>query len=327
MKNHKNLISYFRTLKAILILAFPVMLFSASCKGCSLYVGPVTTSVSMGDLIIQRDTPVGAVIKTQDVSINSNYMFPDNEQVCYLNTLLSYNDGIKSEQEHVYKTNLPGVGISVKIFSSWSDVYAENPSSVNMSWDYSAARNIQKATVNLVKIGDITSGVLNSGTLSTGFYGLTPNTTDGMLVYTLNLTATNITQLACSLKTPALAFDFGNIPASQFMAIGSTSQETVTKNIELDCDPGTNVNISINGKTDSSNPNVLSLTTGGNAATGLGVQILSGSQVLQMNTQIPLLTATSRSTMIPLSARYYQTASVITAGQANATATVQITYQ
>ncbi|BFO08947.1 hypothetical protein GGER_14570 [Serratia rubidaea] len=65
----------------------------------------------------------------------------------------------------------------------------------------------------------------------------------------------------------------------------------------------------------------------GGTASGVGIQLLHNNTPVKFGTLLPVAnTVVSGPITIPLVARYYQTASAITAGQANGTATFTMTY-
>ncbi len=62
-------------------------------------------------------------------------------------------------------------------------------------------------------------------------------------------------------------------------------------------------------------------------ADGVGIQMLYNNVPLQLNNRIVLKRSAGGQETFPLVARYYQTRSVVRPGSANATATLNITYQ
>ncbi|MBE4916785.1 fimbrial protein, partial [Enterobacter cloacae complex sp. P4RS] len=60
---------------------------------------------------------------------------------------------------------------------------------------------------------------------------------------------------------------------------------------------------------------------------GVGVQMLYGGTILNLNSPVQVTTSSSGSESIPLTARYYQTKTNVSAGTANAIATLNIIYQ
>ena len=104
-----------------------------------------------------------------------------------------------------------------------------------------------------------------------------------------------------------------------------------TQNLGLNCDPGANVNVSISGiqNPDVATTSVLALTGQGNTGTakGVGIQLLYNGTPLALNTRLPLTVAAGGQQTFPLTARYYQTNTTVEPGTANASATLNLTYQ
>ena len=62
-------------------------------------------------------------------------------------------------------------------------------------------------------------------------------------------------------------------------------------------------------------------------AEGVGVQLVYNTIPLQLNNRILLKQSAGGQEAFPLTARYYQTRAVVKPGSANATATLNVTYQ
>lgn len=74
---------------------------------------------------------------------------------------------------------------------------------------------------------------------------------------------------------------------------------------------------------------VLALTGQGSetVADGVGVQLLYNNAPVQLNNRLMLKQSSDGTESLPITARYYQTKPVVKAGEANATATLDMTYQ
>lgn len=74
---------------------------------------------------------------------------------------------------------------------------------------------------------------------------------------------------------------------------------------------------------------VLALTNQGDAdvAQGVGVQLLYNGSPLILNNRLVLKSSTGGQETFPITARYYQTRTTVTTGKANASATLDLTYQ
>ncbi|GAB2565189.1 type 1 fimbrial protein [Dyella jejuensis] len=143
----------------------------------------------------------------------------------------------------------------------------------------------------------------------------------------------------CSAASPA-AVNIGTVPASQFGGVGQPSTTSQNFNITLTCTGGqagltTNVFATL---TDQANPanvsDTLPLTPGG--ATGVGIQVLHNGTVLKFGPDSSAAGNTNQwnagttgngQFVIPLTARYVQTAPTITSGAANSVATFTMSYQ
>ena len=126
-----------------------------------------------------------------------------------------------------------------------------------------------------------------------------------------------------------MAFFMGNVSAQDFTAINSVSDMTDTENLNINCDSGANINVTLNGtqNADSTDPSILALSPGQSFATGVGVQLLYNNQPLVLNNLLNLKTSTGGQESFPITARYIQIKDTVTPGTANATATLNITYQ
>ncbi|MNH37426.1 Fimbria adhesin protein precursor [compost metagenome] len=81
--------------------------------------------------------------------------------------------------------------------------------------------------------------------------------------------------------------------------------------------------------TDTSTTGVLQLTNAGaaNVAKGVGIQILYNNTPLALNNNIVLKTSAGGQETFPFVAQYYQTRNPVSTGSANATMTLNLTYQ
>ena len=182
--------------------------------------------------------------------------------------------------------------------------------------------------VELVRTSDpAASGSLRSGQIAN------VSITNQFFIATWNITGGSITTLACSLSSGSLSFPIGNIPATSFgSTVGTTpANAQVSQNLGLSCNPGANINISLSGQQnpDVANTSVLALSGQGGpgVAQGVGVQILYGGTPLNLNNTVFLKQSGGGLESFPIVARYYQTKTAVSPGTANATATLNITYQ
>lgn len=277
-------------------------------------------NIQQSAVTVQRDAPVGTVIGTFVADGSGDIdLCIDSGTITYVMNMFNNPSTITN----YYNTNLPGVGMSLKFSST--------------GWYFPKVRQYSVASptkivaetleVTLIKTGDITSGVIGSGLLATA-YG-----DDRIQSLTVNFTGNQVTQLACSITTPNLSFLIGDISAANFGSTVGTvpSGAQNTQSLGLDCDANANINVMLQGaqNPDVSTTSVLALTGQGNAdvARGVGVQLLYNGVPLELNNRIVLKQSAGGQETFPITARYYQTQTTVSTGKANASATLDLTYQ
>lgn len=297
----------------------------ALCGTCT-NITPQNSTISFGNITVQRDVAIGSVIFSQAAS-QTGYYLQDCTNPLNLSFTMVYNGAHLSPiGQHVYNTNLAGVGVR---FSSGN--YFDNPSTYFQYNTYGSVVSWFGGTVELVITGAPSSGQIAPGTLGT--IGIQLSDSSYKVGLTTSITGGAINVVKCSISTPSLNFPIGNISASSFgSTVGTTpSGAQNTQNLGLNCDAGTNINVSLTGtqNPDVGTTSVLALTGQGNTdvAKGVGVQILYNGSPLVLNNRIVLKQSSGGQETFPLTARYYQTKTSVTPGTANASATLNLTYQ
>ncbi|WP_228288541.1 MULTISPECIES: fimbrial protein [unclassified Klebsiella] len=131
--------------------------------------------------------------------------------------------------------------------------------------------------------------------------------------------------LSCSISSQVLNFDLGSVSAAEFgSAAGFTPSHTDTQSLGLNCNPGVNINVELNGV---QNPDASVLALTGQGGDNVAVQLLYNNAPIQLNNRLMLKQSPGGLESFPIMARYYQTKSLVKAGEANATATLDMTYQ
>ncbi|WBM72579.1 fimbrial protein [Buttiauxella sp. WJP83] len=331
--------------RAILFLIFILPAYGYCCT-YSFIGSPYT--INYGNIVAQRDAQVGQAISN---AISGTYA---TGYVCRTSGNEGSSAGLSSfilsyaftstSGARVYNTNVPGVGISIGYYTnetaaaaSASGTYYINDStntSVSLWTSNPGDTDTYRfqPMIQFWKTGNITSGSL-SGQIA-AFFGRTART-GGSSVADIPIYAGSgsITQVACSITTPNLTFPIGDILASNFgSSVGTTpSVAQNTQNLGLNCDAQANINVSLSGtqNPDVSNTSVLALTNqgGANVAKGVGVQIIYNGTPLVLNSNIVLKRSSGGQETFPLTARYYQTKTAVGTGTANASATLNLTYQ
>ncbi|WP_429066200.1 fimbrial protein [Aeromonas bestiarum] len=149
-------------------------------------------------------------------------------------------------------------------------------------------------------------------------------------IHRINLpTQIKIVSLGCSIYTPELTFNFGDIMATEFHGVGNKVGEQ-SKNVRMNCDIDAKVNVRLIGikNPDLNDNSVLALDSQGysNVATGVGVQFSWNNIPLVLGQTTSVKISSGGNELIPITARYYQTQSVVKPGRANAIASLEFTY-
>ncbi|MEG5548276.1 fimbrial protein [Enterobacter wuhouensis] len=311
------------TLKSLPGLFFMLgCIYSSACfAGCRMN-SSVRSDVNFGTVYVQRDVAVGSTIASIAVPPTMASLAHCDPGAQYLHMV--YYGGRKTGMRDVFSTNIQGVGIRGKV---WGAYPLSVPPSVQHSDGSTTFVDNHNHQYELVKIGNITSGRLSGGEILRVTYD------GGGLGLVHSVVPSNITQLSCSISGNNLQFPIGNVLLSHFKnRIGSTPDgATVIKNLQLNCDPQANINITLRGtqNPDVYDSSVLALTGQGNSdvARGVGVQLLYHNTPLTFNNRIHLKRSAGGQELLPITARYYQTRETVSAGKANASATLDLTYQ
>jgi type 1 fimbria pilin len=232
----------------------------------------------------------------------------------------------------VRKTNVDGIGIGIywcpnqscglSPLSEWTGSVGSVWISVHNQW-----------RVRLVKIApEIGNGTLNFGAYSSIAYG-------NVIMSRLWLTGSTVVgNRGCELNpaTKTISVPLPDVRASEFdpgLGVLRDSSKARSFVIQMQCDKGAKVYYQIDGTEASSGSNVLANAAGAGMATGVGVQLfqtnLANGPVQPLGSRMLFTTATSddETVDIVLAARYYKTASRITGGRVDTTATFTLTYE
>lgn len=289
-----------------------------SFAGCTNNISAQNFNLNFSTITAQRDVAPGTVVAAQSGIYNVNFSCTDST-----NTYQEAMNGT-SLGNNLYDIGVSGYGVRVSENDSGGGFHHYFPMGFTIG-SYSANYMYK---VELVRTSDpAASGSLRSGQIAN------VSITNQFFIATWNITGGSITTLACSLSSGSLSFPIGNIPATSFgSTVGTTpANAQVTQNLGLTCDPGANINISLSGQQnpDVANTSVLALSGQGGpgVAQGVGVQILYGGTPLNLNNTVFLKQSGGGLESFHIIARYYQTKTAVSPGTANATATLNITYQ
>lgn len=303
--------------KLMTVLAGLLFYTCNSFGACVVSGSGITGYMNAGNIIVQRDAPIGSVLKTvYSNSTSGTYDICTNGGYEY--TQFTYPGAAPTGIAGVLSTNIPGIGIRAQyntLTPTANYIPGNSMGTVNGS-----------SSIDIVKTGATGSGTLAAGQVWKVFVD------NGATALSLMLNGGSITTVACSITTPNVNVPLAPALSSAFTAVNSTRGD-YPFTIGLSCDAGARINASLSftQNTDTSNTSVINLTNAGSPgiATGVGIQLLYGSTPLQNNTNIVLKTSAG-GVEFPagaFTARYFQTKSAVTTGDANATATLNLTYQ
>lgn len=314
---------------------------------CIMVTG--ATALSSPDLIVQRDLPVGSAIGNEVVSGVVTVYRCSNEPAP---ALTKQEFGIKSygtyammlSGRRIYSTNIAGIGYAVGVTSV---------SNCNTTGYVDGTDNVDGNLNNYIRCR--ASGLLPFQPITAQariqFYKTAKTTGSGRLSLAgsvaafvlhneggsswspeslISLVSFNVKSVACSVQNTAIAVPMGTVEKRAFKGPGTWPGDANTRSfgINLSCDAGTKINFQVEGSAQDASRGILNLTGGNGSATGVGIQLLYKDTPLPLSSVIDNgVVSGNGNYSIPLKARYYQTASNITTGAANASATFTLTYQ
>ncbi|WP_322074749.1 fimbrial protein [Burkholderia cepacia] len=335
--------------------------FSVTCGGSTEAI----TIHMPPSISVPRDAAVGTPLTSWVTSAATTNFYPctvttfilgrnENSGMVFKPSNTLINSGIKvkgpvGEPYTVWNTNVLGVGVAIGVrtypnlcdWYPWRDLGA--PGTVLPPWTgdvcnnwlsgVSTIYNGGQVQVALIKTGPITPNTVTGSALVVGSL-ITDGS--GYTVFpsafkTYSISDTKIIVASCS--TPNVNVNLGSYNQATFTGLGSTTPP-VKFNVSIEaCPAGLNSIqyqfIPVNAVVDAAN-GVLALSSN-STATGIGLQLKDGNgKALQYDTPytLPNLSGpTGGAYTIPLTAAYYQTASSVTAGSANAILTFTMNYQ
>lgn len=290
---------------------------------------PHHTSLSIGTIMVPHRLPVGSVI--QEITLNEIDQYPVMVS-CQTPTRAQWGNSLfplLSEQYHaMHQTNVEGIGIRfIPQEQSFSrdrlPLVNHSPyNCYNTSYQYSYCGNAFRGIrVQLIKTKASTgSGVLASHQLIEASIG-------NLIVQSYRFLNTQIITPSCELQEKHKRVKMNKVKQSQFRGVGSHSTP-IPFYLTLNCSGETAVGIIFSGRSAGYfDDSVIALDKRPDSAEGIGLQILFQGDAISLNKPFHLGTSFDRSPYaVYFSAQYIQTQSYISAGKANATATLQVVY-
>ncbi|WP_084210005.1 fimbrial protein [Ralstonia sp. A12] len=309
------------------LLSLGAWIFSSSvyAQTCSIPVQSGPQTVNFGTITVPASLAVGGIIAEQVSSPGwTTNPFCTAGTINYRYELTRFTAA--TSIPNVYATNIPGVGLSVQLLDNGFDGGLFFPMQGSTSRGPGQGFQYTNRTfrARLVKTGAITPGTIAAGQVARS---VTNNVVNISLNFAAAFTVQNPT---CSVNTASITIPLGNVAASSFANVGSVSTTRGPQNIGLTCAASPRVRMSLQGTRAAGGPTTtVALTGAGGAgvAQGIGVQVLFGGAPLVVNstTLTTVSNAAGAALNVPISARYYRTGTV-TAGRANASATLRFDY-
>ena len=345
----------FKTILLLLALGFPI--YGWSCDTGTNYGDVSMTNLPEKILINAGSYSAGTILYDSGQITRSQTSVLNCQGNIYAQFAWSSGNIVSSVSDGIYSTNVPGIGLRVKV---WLNITGEyNGDSDDFNADYSQ-HYIGDADMYLGKpTGFLDSGASNSAlTLKDPVSSVSIRDDNKLMVisqlHVSGTTKIQLTPMGCTASTTALNFPMGSVNSNAFnlSAKAGFAQQTLT----LSCEPGTNVTMRITAtEAEGDNPDhtVIALTPGDNVATGVGVQLnINGAPLSVNNSTYRVFDAVNRTTVtnpgaeagytifadpantggaaasnqLVFSTNYYKTGSEITPGTANASGTITFSY-
>lgn len=331
------------------IIRYAIALFVLTCSitgyasNCSYIDGTSASSytVTIPPLDVQRDMPAGTILWDSGPLATPN-------QTSVLCTVASsiwfgYEDpGLTSvnilDNDGIYQTNNPGIAIRIW----WVNITSTGAVSTPQTFKSPKVKGTSSTCsgsgctytgmhggfdVQLIATGKpITDVPLQLNRFSAArSYDETP-----VLYISFVDTDVVVNSASCVLNSKNISVDLGKqILGTHLVHPGDTSSP-VGFNIDLTCDPNTNVNVLFSGATVSGDNTTLALNnqTDSTSAQGVGVQVLYNEQPITFGTLLPAMqTVAQGSVILPFQAQILRLNEELKAGEVNATATFEMIYR
>ncbi|WP_266170321.1 fimbrial protein [Dyella subtropica] len=306
---------------ALLLLVALSLLPQLAGARCSLTNGStlaVNISFASSTITINPTAAIGTTLATSSPVVPS----PVDDLNCTRTTSYGVQNLVganPSAGSTIYPTNVPGLGYRIAHPDS-SNYLTPYPGNSIPAGTYTLS---VASAFELVKTGTIANGaVLNAGTLSYWNYG-------GLEAEDFNL-ASSLTFVypSCTVNNSAINVVLPTVSNTGFNGVGSVAGATAFA-ISLNCSAGSTMSIQFDTAAPFGGaPGVIAPASGAGRAQNIGVQLINQS-FAPITFGTPAVVGATPNGPLNLSyyARYYQTASPVSAGTVNATATFTLTYQ
>lgn len=324
-----------------IVLVAPTASYAFNCTS----VPSITLSPS--NITVPRELPVGAKIGSEiTTAVITPYQCENNSASDIQGQTfggVAYGDYLTMIDGHrIYRTNIAGIGYGVDI--NYVGRCEGRPGAIDGNNTIDGNPNTKGPCISLgfmdkphqasFKITYYKTAAQTGSGIVTGkpvaAFVLKNNAQRVNPEVAVNMTSFNVTTLACTVNNSAISVPMGTITKSSFSGPGTWPGDSNTKsfNIPLMCNANAKINLRIDGSVQNANQGLLNINTTSNAAKGVGIQLLYQDNPLVIGKNISVGTTSRNGDYnIALKSRYFQTASTITGGEANASATFTIIYE
>lgn len=271
------------------------------------------------NMIVQQNAPAGTVIfETWTNQFGGGRGFLGCRTAWTLAMELDMFPTLSSYGNKVYNTNIPGIGLRLSVMQG-GEIF---PATRAMGADVYAVIAGLGVGVQLIKTtaGATGTGLITSGRIAGFRIKESPTYFASLSTYS----GGRVVAGSCTVNATTVNVKLEQATTTNFTGIGSTAKPK-TFNIALNCNSGTKVKLTLDGKR-AGPAGVLGLNTGSGQASGIGIQLLKGTSVIALGSKLDYGTSGSGTTQLPVIARYYQTAATIVPGTTSASATFTVEY-
>lgn len=303
---------------------------------------PRTINMDMGTVIIPQNQALNSVIATRDFPLGAEaYGLLCDASGGQANGVVWQGTVVPGET-YIFTTNVTGIGIRLSRFipdggadstggATGTIVYYPHTQHFSAGATAKFYAN-SYFRVELIKIGPVTgNGPLSSGTYTT----YSGDDVKPLITTVLSGNGITIITPSCTVGTGSrnISVPLGNVALSRFGGMGTTAGDKPFK-IQLNCQPGQNAQNLVYLRMDAtqdpatSAPGVLKITGGTDIAGGVGIQVLDKDATpVPFGDDVLVGPSKDGAYVLPYTARYYQTASTVTPGRADGTATFTLSYK
>lgn len=321
------------TLGALMTLCACMQSAKADCWFTNPDANPEILFTMPAQLIVESDAEVGTVIYSDETTGASNNLDCEGKPYAYEGYTVITDADYSGVLPGVYKTSVPGIGFrAARSEDASASFTSENIISpmhyLGMISNWINYDSIYHIAVELVVIGPVQSGVLDTskfnadylmGSLTAVKLRFSPIHVN-VIVNTCNLLSKNINVPLSTITTSGFSGGYTDILS------GSDFKIEVAN-----CGAGTRVDYKFSsaGSTGVTDGNILNITQGDDAASGVGIQVLDkDNNVLSFDREYTGIASAGGqgAEAIPLKARYVKTGTV-KGGVVNAVATFEVYYR